>query len=110
VANGKQRKMRIFQLEDEGQIIRGGDQLKNYIIEYYRGMFGHLEDEQFSLDKSLASYLQQVSQEENEALIAPFTEKEVKEAIFQMKHNEASGPMVFKQSFTQSFGKSLKGI
>jgi hypothetical protein len=49
-------------------------------------------------------------QEENEALIAPFTEKEVKEAIFQMKHNEASGPMVFKQSFTQSFGKSLKGI
>jgi hypothetical protein len=96
VANGKHRKTRIFQLENEGQIIRGDDQLKNYITEYYRGKFGHLEDEQFSLDGSLVSDLQQVSQEENEALIAPFTEKEVKEAIFQMKHNEASGPMVFK--------------
>jgi hypothetical protein len=72
-------------------------------------MFGHLEDEQFSLDKSLASYLQQVSQEENEALIAPFTEKEVKEAIFQMKHNEASGPDGFQVEFYPVFWEIIKG-
>jgi hypothetical protein len=103
VVNGKHRKTRIFQLEDDGQGIRGDDQLKKCITEYYRGMFGHLEDDHLSLDESLILDFQQVSQEENEALIAPYTEKEVKEAIFQMKHNKAPGPDGFPVEFYQVF-------
>ena len=34
VANGKHRKMRIFQLEDGGKIIKGDEQLKKYITDY----------------------------------------------------------------------------
>jgi hypothetical protein len=48
-------KKRIFQLEEDSQIINGHDQLKNYITEYYRGMFRNMEDDQFSLDERLIS-------------------------------------------------------
>jgi hypothetical protein len=109
VANGKNRKKRIFQFEEDCQIIRGGDQLKNYITEYYRGMFGHMEDDHLSLDERLILDILQVSQEENEFLTAPFTEKEVKEAIFQMKHNKAPGPDGFPVEFYQVFWETIKG-
>jgi len=40
VANGRHRKTRIFQLEqDEGTIV-GHDNLKTYITEYYKNLFG----------------------------------------------------------------------
>jgi hypothetical protein len=38
------------------------------------------------------SDIPQVSPEENESLIADFTENEVREAIFQMEHNKTPGP------------------
>jgi hypothetical protein len=103
VANGKNRKQRIFQLEEDGQIICGDDQLKNYITEYYRGLFGSMEDDQLSLDERLISDIPQVSQEENDFLTAPFTEKEVKEAIFQIRQNKAPGPDGFPVVFYQVF-------
>jgi hypothetical protein len=94
VANSKHRKMRILQLEDEGQIIWGNDQLKNYITDFYQGMFVQVGEDHLSLYESLILDIQQVSQEEEEEefLTAPFTRKEVKKAIFQMKHNKAPGP------------------
>jgi hypothetical protein len=99
---------RVFQFEEDGQIIRGGDQLKNYITEYYRGMFRHMEDDHLSLDERLILDILQVSQEENEFLTAPFTEKEV-EAIFQMKHNKAPGPDGFPVEFYQVFWETITG-
>jgi hypothetical protein len=36
-------------------------------------------------------------------LTAGFTEKEVKEVIFDMKHNKASGPDGFQAEFYQTF-------
>jgi hypothetical protein len=100
--------MRILQLKDEGQIIWGNDQLKNHITDYYQGMFGQVGEDHLSLDESLI-YIQQVSQEENEFLTAPFTEKEVKEGIIQMKHNKASGPDGFPAEFYQVFWEIIKG-
>ena len=43
IANGKHRKQRIFQLEQEDGIIRGDVQLKNYITNYYKDLFGPAE-------------------------------------------------------------------
>jgi hypothetical protein len=37
--------------------------------------------------------ISQVSDEENEILIADFTENEVREAVFKMEHNKAPGHM-----------------
>jgi hypothetical protein len=89
--------------------IRGKEQLKSYITDYYKGLFGPSDGVQFSLDENINFDIPQVSCEENEKLTASFIEQEVKEAIFQMKHNKAPGPMVFQQNFTKSSGKPLKG-
>jgi hypothetical protein len=40
VANGKQRKTRIFQLEQEEGIIVSEEKLKSYITNYYKNLFG----------------------------------------------------------------------
>jgi hypothetical protein len=49
------------------------------------------------------SDIPQVSPEENESLIANFTENEVRGAIFQMEHNMAPGPDGFPAEFYQVF-------
>ncbi len=41
VANGKQRKTRIFVLQDGDQTINGDANLKLHITTYYKGLFGH---------------------------------------------------------------------
>jgi hypothetical protein len=55
-----------------------------------------------------ANDITQVSVEDNEMLTTPFTEKEVKEAIFEMKHNKAPGPDGFPAEFYQRFWKVIK--
>jgi hypothetical protein len=50
----------------------------------------------------------QVSPEENDILISPFTESEVKEAVFQMEHNKAPGPDGFPAEFYQVFWGVIK--
>jgi hypothetical protein len=36
VANGKRRKTRIFQLEQEGEVIEGQENLKVFVTRYYK--------------------------------------------------------------------------
>jgi hypothetical protein len=103
VAFGKHRKTHIFQLEDGGQITSEDDQLKSYTTQYYKGLFGPSESEDFSLDENRNFDIQKISTEDNEKLIDVFTEKEVKEAIFKMKHNKAPGPNDFPAEFYQNF-------
>jgi len=47
----------------------------------------------------------QVSKEENEILMAPFNEEEVKTAVLDMEHNKAPGPDGFPAEFYQFFGR-----
>nr|AAP04197.1 hypothetical protein [Oryza sativa Japonica Group] len=98
VANGKHRKTRIFQLHDGDQVINGDANLKAHITTYYKGLFGPPND----------SDIPQVSLLENEALTQEFTEKEIKEAIFQMEHNKALGPDGFPAEFYQVFWNVIK--
>jgi hypothetical protein len=64
---------------------------------------------QFSLDENINFDIPQVSCEENEKLTSSFTEQEVKEAIFQMKHNKAPRPDGFPAEFYQIFWETIKG-
>jgi hypothetical protein len=75
VANRKHKKTSIHQLEDGGQIIRGDEQLKSYITDYYKGLFGPSNEEHFSLYENINFDIAQVSHEEIEKLIAIFTKK-----------------------------------
>ena len=51
----------------------------------------------------------QVSKPENGFLTAPFTKKEIREAIFDMEHNKTPGPDGFPAEFYQYFWEVIKG-
>jgi hypothetical protein len=99
VANGKRKKTRIFHLEQDEGVIEGEKPIKSYIIKYYKNLFGSSEDGRLSLNESLVEDIPQVTDTETEMLVAEFSEKEIREAIFQMKHNKAPGPDVFPAEF-----------
>lgn len=91
-----------------GEIIKGDQQLKSYITQYYKGLFGPSECGDFRMEESRTNGMPQISAKKNERLIAQFTEKVVKEAIFQMKHNKAPGLDGFPLEFYQVFWEVVK--
>lgn len=108
IANGKHRKTRIFQLEQEEGVIKGDVQLRKYITKYYKNLFGPPEENNFSMRESRIEDIPQVSNEENDILTKEFSEEEVKQAIFQMEHNKAPGPDGFPAEFFQVFWEVIK--
>jgi hypothetical protein len=60
------------------------------------------------MDEARIDDIPQVTQQENEVLVAAFIEKEVKEAIFQMEHNKALGPDGFPIDFYQTSWEVIK--
>jgi hypothetical protein len=56
----------------------------------------------------LVEDIPQVTDTESEMLVTEFSEKEIREAIFQMKHNKAPGPDGFPAEFYQVFLSLIK--
>ena len=103
IANGKHRKRKIFQLEqDEGTIV-GEANLKLYITEYYKRLFGPSTANDICLDEQMVHDIPQLTQEENNILTADFLVKEVYEAISQMELHKAPGPDGFPAEFYKNF-------
>jgi hypothetical protein len=50
----------------------------------------------FRLDESFKEDIPQVTERENDILRQPFSEEEIKSAIFQMEHNKALDMTVFQ--------------
>ena len=108
VANGRHRKKCIHSLQqDEGQI-EGQRELKNYITSYYKSLFGASDEGNVTLDETRTDDIPQVMAEENDILMAPFSEEEVRVAVFQMEHNKAPGPDGFPAEFYQNFWDIIK--
>jgi hypothetical protein len=83
--------------------MEGEEHFNKYITKYYKGLFGELEPNNLSLNESMVDDIPQISPMENEFLEAEFSKKEVREAVFQMKHNKAPGPDEFPVEFYQAF-------
>jgi hypothetical protein len=103
VANGKHRKQHIYRLEDDQGVVVSVDRLKSHITNYYKNPVGTPEQTKVALMEDQILDIPQVTPEENDILIADFTEHEVREAIFQMEHNKALGPDGFPAEFYQVF-------
>jgi hypothetical protein len=103
VANGKRRKTRIFRLEQDDEIVEGEEQLRSYITNYYKNLFGCPVGGGLSLNASSVEDIPQVTGEESGRIIEEFSEKEIRDAIFQMKHNRAPGPDGVPAEFNQVF-------
>ena len=84
-------------------------ELKKYITNYYKNLFGKPDDIDISLVESRIDDIPQVTDAENDTLIFAFTEIEVKETVFQMEHNKAPGPDGFPTEFFQIFLGNNKG-
>jgi hypothetical protein len=109
IANGKHRKKKKIQLEqDEGTIV-GEANLRVFIREYYKKLFGQPEPNFFSMVEENTNDILQISTEESEILTTNFTEEEVKEAIMQMQRNKAPGPDGLPAEFYQVFWEVIKG-
>jgi hypothetical protein len=87
----------------------GLENLKAYITNYYKNLFGAPEEGNFYMDESQKDDIPQVSDAENNFLTAEYTEEEVRKAIFQMEHNKALGPDGFPAKFYQTFWETIKG-
>jgi hypothetical protein len=108
VANGKHMKTRIFRLEQEEGLIHGDVELKKYITTDYKKFFRPSDHNNLVMDESYRDDIPQVTVEENELLIAEFTEEEIRGAIFQMNHNTAPGSDGFPPEFYQVFWNVIK--
>lgn len=103
LANERYRKIRIFQLEQDERLIVGQDNLKTYTSEYYKNLFGEHDGNDFVIDESRRDDIPQITVTGNEILVEPFSEKEIREVVFQMKHNKTPGPDGFPAKFYQNF-------
>jgi mannosylglycoprotein endo-beta-mannosidase len=108
VANGKHRKQHVFKLENDQGVVVGDDCLKSHITNNYKNLFGTPGASGTSLMEDQILDIPQVTQEENDILIGPFTESEVRAAVFQMEHNKAPDPDGFPTEFYQVFWGIIK--
>jgi hypothetical protein len=108
IANGKHRKTRIFQLQHDERVIEGEEALSEYITNFYKELFAAPSGSSCTLDETRVVDINQVTVEENNLLIHPFTEEEVRDAIFQMEHNKAPGPDGFPTEFYQACWDIIK--
>ena len=71
-------------------------------------MFGPLVQNTFTLNETKRDGITQISEEENEILVAAFLESEDRHAVFPMEHNKAPGPDGFRAEFYQVFWEVIK--
>ena len=91
-ASGGRRKTTIVTLETDDITIEGQENLLNHATEYYRHLFGPEPENDFKLDPSIWDECSYISKEDNDILCHPFSEAEIKAALFQMERNKAPGP------------------
>jgi mannosylglycoprotein endo-beta-mannosidase len=107
VANGRHGKKRIHSLIQEEGTSEGHEQLKSYIKNYYKNLFGKLDEGNFTMDEARTEDIPQVSMEEKDFLIAPYLEEEIQKAIFLMEHKKAPRPDGFPVEFYQTFWDTI---
>lgn len=104
----KRRKTRILRLEQKEGLSKEKRIYRNTSQNIIESCLPRRVEGFFSLNESEIADIQQVFEEENRVLLEEFTEMEVREAIFQMKHNKAPGPDEFPAEFYQVFSSLIK--
>jgi CRISPR/Cas system-associated endonuclease/helicase Cas3 len=83
LANQRRRKKRIAVLEGPlGDEVTQTHDMLPIVVNYYKNLFKKEEITDISLDNSFWDPEDRVSSEENDMLDVPFTEEEIKSAIF----------------------------
>jgi mannosylglycoprotein endo-beta-mannosidase len=107
IANGRKRKNSILVFTNEGEEIRGDENLIKHATEYYKNLFGPRQGNTVPLDPGLWKDGEKVTVEDNIELVKPFYEEEITSALFQMETNKAAGSDGIPIEFYQKAGISL---
>jgi hypothetical protein len=106
IANGRKRKNTILSFSSDNGVIAGDDNLLRHATEYYKNLFGPGEGNALPIDPDLWGATEKVTTEDNHVLTKPFSEEEIKEALFQMEKN-TSIPVEFYQSCWEIIKKDI---
>ncbi|XP_019159989.1 PREDICTED: uncharacterized protein LOC109156592 [Ipomoea nil] len=87
-------------MNNDGDWIEG-DAMRNVILDYYRGIFN--SSSPTVNDDFFGSIQSRVTGTQNESLLRPFEESEVKSALFSMYPDKAPGPDGMNPGFYQHF-------
>ena len=102
------RRSTIFSLTDGDQEIVGTPQLLEHATSYYKSLFGPASSSTISLNSGLWDDAPKISLEDNDFLCRPFSEDEIKYALFQMEHSKAAGPDAIPIEFFQICWEIIK--
>lgn len=79
-----------------------------HATQYYTKLFGPADTRSVPLSPNLFEGVTSVNDEDNEDLCRPFSESEIKNALFQMEHNKAAGPDKIPVEFYQTRWNIIK--
>jgi hypothetical protein len=108
VANQRNRKKRITYLETRIRVVSENEAMLSHAVDFYKNLFGSELDSGVKLDENFWSEEDKVTSEENELLTAPFSEEEIKVAIFESYAECALGPNGFSFMFYHHFWDLIK--
>jgi hypothetical protein len=94
----RRRKTLIISLNQDERIIEGRENLKRYIIDFYKTLFGKPDVTNIYFNDVGIGRL---SDEDCELLKKDFTLEELKFVVFEMASNKAAGPDEFNAKFYQ---------
>jgi hypothetical protein len=105
-ASKRRKRNRITRLKKlDGQFTEDENELKSIVYQFYENLYTSEGTE--DMDRVLSTVPMKVTAELNSKLLDPYTEREVKEALFQMFLTKAPGPDGFSAHFFRGTGNSV---
>lgn len=102
-ASRRRRSNGVYRIKDADGVWRETKQeVRGVVEEYFSKLFASSSE---GGDLSNREYVRQISDQENDELIADITEDEVKNAVFSMHPDKSPGPDGFNPAFFQTFWK-----
>ena len=108
IFNQKRRKKSIAALHGDNDLVTNNKNMLKLVVEFYKKLFAHEEKLDIHLDSSFWEVEDLITEEENDILVAPFSEEEIREAIFGSYADGAPGPDGFPFLFYQKFWTVIK--
>ena len=90
ISNQRAKKKRIPALETPDGLLEDTKDMLNHVVDFYKHLFGAKENLGVHLGENFWEEGDKVTDSENELLEAPFTEEEIKNAVFD---SYAEGPL-----------------
>ena len=107
-ATKKEEKKSIAALQGDNGLVTNNKDMLKLAVEFYNKLFGHEEKLDIHLYGSFWEVEDLITEEENDLLVAPFSEEEIREAIFGSYADGAPGPDGFPFLFYQKFWTVIK--